>query len=72
MKKFALSFIWIMIILIGCSTHGNGSDECELIWSDEFEGSVIDWSMWSKTPRGKSNWCDAMSNADELLGLIIK
>ena len=38
----------------------------ELSWSDEFDGEEIDWSVWSKTPRNRSDWSNYMSGADEL------
>lgn len=60
---------WIIIVPVACSTQQDNFNEWELIWADEFEGSAIDWSMWSKTPRGKSDWCDAMSEVDELYDL---
>lgn len=68
-KKLVFSFIWIIVILLSCSTNQHVNGDWELIWEDEFEGSMIDWSMWSKTPRGESDWNDAMSNADELYDL---
>ncbi len=40
-----------------------------LAWQDEFDGSEIDWSVWSKTPRNISDWNNTMSDADELYEL---
>ncbi len=41
-------------------------DSWKLAWEDEFEGSEIDWSVWSKTKRGNSDWNNYMSSVDEL------
>ena len=68
-KNLIFSFIFIALILVGCTTNQNEQnkpDEWELVWVEEFEDSEIDWSTWSKTPRQGSNWNDAMSDADEL------
>lgn len=40
-----------------------------LAWADEFEGNDVDWTVWSKTPRGTSDWNNTMSNAGELYRL---
>ncbi len=40
-----------------------------LAWEDEFNGTEINWSVWSKTPRGTPDWNNTMSNAEELYQL---
>lgn len=40
-----------------------------LVWSDDFDGDQIDWTTWSKTPRNTPDWCNTMSDADELYQL---
>jgi len=43
-----------------------GDKSWVLSWSDEFNGEKIDWSIWSKTPRNRSDWNNTMSDAGEL------
>ncbi len=60
-----------MILLNECSYEpikDRPSDESwELIWQDEFDGTEIDWNVWSKSQRGTSDWNNYMSSADELI-----
>lgn len=37
-----------------------------LDWQDTFDAPEIDWTVWSKIPRGTTNWNDMMSPADNL------
>lgn len=38
----------------------------KLVWSDEFNGKQPDWKVWSKTPRNRANWGDAMTDDERL------
>lgn len=56
----ALSFVGVML---SCQPR----PEWQLVWSDEFnEDGVIDLEIWSKIPRGRSDWDRHMSNHDPL------
>ena len=65
-NKIFLYLFSFLIIVAGCKKKH--ADSWILIWEDEFDNSEINWEMWSKTPRGKSNWNDAMSD-DELYNI---
>lgn len=41
----------------------------KLAWAEEFDGDKLDETIWSKTPRAKSDWNSKMSDADELFEL---
>lgn len=45
------------------------ADRWKLTWCEEFNDSWIDWDVWSKTPRHKSNWNDTMTDADDLYAI---
>lgn len=45
------------------------SSPWKLIWCEEFNDSRIDWNVWTKTPRNKSNWNDTMTDAEDLYEL---
>lgn len=66
-NKIFLYLFSFLIIVAGCKKKH--ADSWILIWEDEFDNSEINWEMWSKTPRGKSNWNDAMSDASELYNI---
>nr|WP_121272922.1 hypothetical protein [Pedobacter schmidteae] len=38
------------------------NNKWKLIWKDDFNGSVIDSTKWSKIPKGGSDWNKHMSN----------
>lgn len=40
--------------------------EWKLIWEENFDGESIDYGVWSKIPRGKSDWNNYMSDYDSL------
>ena len=40
-----------------------------LVWHDEFDSKVLDTAVWSKIPRGKSNWAVHMSKDESLYAL---
>ena len=41
--------------------EGRESKPWKLVWSDEFEGSELDTTKWSRTPEGSSDWNRHMS-----------
>lgn len=56
---FSLSFI---IILISCAD--SEKDEWKLVWEENFNQPGLDNSVWSKIPRGLSDWNKFMSDYD--------
>lgn len=50
-------------------SRSEATGEWELAWQDDFNGPDIDWSVWSKIPRGTANWNDVMSSADTLYAI---
>ena len=52
-----------MISLPAC-TEKQASNDWVLVWEDEFEGESFDESVWSKIPRGHSDWNDQMDEND--------
>ena len=57
-----LAVSW-MISLPAC-TEKQTSNDWVLVWEDEFEGETFDESVWSKIPRGHSDWNDQMDESD--------
>jgi beta-glucanase (GH16 family) len=68
MKKMWIIMLWVVIMLPACQKTDKPAG-WELVWSEEFDGKLIDTNIWSKTPRGKSNWNNTMSDADELYAI---
>ena len=46
-----------------CSDKRN-VEEWSLVWEDNFDGPTFDESVWSKIPRGHSDWNDQMDLND--------
>lgn len=66
MEKRANIFLSIILICIvyGCKQENDG---WKLTWEENFDNDgVIDEQVWSKIPRGKSDWNNYMSDNDEL------
>lgn len=41
----------------------------QLAWEENFDKPEIDWTVWSKIPRNKSDWNNTMASYDELFEL---
>ena len=68
MRKVFISLMLLlaaswMISLPAC-TEKQASNDWVLVWEDEFEGETFDESVWSKIPRGHSDWNDQMDEND--------
>ena len=68
MRKVFISLMLLlaaswMISLPAC-TEKQTSNDWVLVWEDEFEGESFDESVWSKIPRGHSDWNDQMDEND--------
>ncbi|MBR1574874.1 MAG: glycoside hydrolase family 16 protein [Bacteroidales bacterium] len=62
---FLLSVIWTLF-LAGCARQEDG---WKLVWEDDFSGTELDSSSWSRVPPGKSDWNDMMSLREDLVYL---
>lgn len=60
--KSKLLLAAVCCILASCNT-----DKWILDWSEEFEGTSLDESVWSRTDRGRSDWQNTQSKRPELL-----
>ena len=58
-----LSVIAAGMIMTSCSDK-QATKEWTLVWEDNFDGSSFDESIWSKIPRGHSDWNDQMDLND--------
>lgn len=61
MKKNLISILMILLF-ISCTT----TPKMTLVWSEEFDGTTLNDSIWSKIPRGGSDWNNYMSSYDSL------
>ena len=69
MKKVTFLFIAFALLcgIASCSEKKeNQSPRLQLVWEENFDGSTIDEAVWSKIPRGKSDWNNTMSDHDAL------
>lgn len=65
MKKTLLPpLITILFVLIACTPSAN---QWKLVWQDDFDQTNgFDTSVWTKIPRGTSDWNNYMSDYDPL------
>ncbi len=68
MRLFRTSLIALSTLMMSCSSQSN-KNNWNLQWSEEFNQSTLDTSMWSKIPRGGSDWNRHMSSLDTLFEL---
>lgn len=61
MKKL-LTPILLSLIFMSCAT----TPKLTLVWTENFDGTTINDSIWTKIPRGGSDWCNYMSDYDSL------
>lgn len=54
---------------ISCSPPKNTSN-WNLVWEENFDGTDIDFSVWSKIPRGLHDWNNYMSDYDSLYAVV--
>lgn len=64
MKK--IIFVFAITTLLSCQTKQSGWVE---VWSEDFNSSTLDTAIWSKIPRGSSDWNNYMSDFDSLYEL---
>ena len=69
MKKFFIPTMMVLaasflLTMPACTEKKQQADEWTLVWEDDFNGSTFDESVWSKIPRGHSDWNDQMDTND--------
>lgn len=58
------------VILLGsCISNESKRNGWKLVWEENFDGGEIDTTIWSKIPRGGSDWDNYMSSYDSLYAL---
>jgi beta-glucanase (GH16 family) len=76
MNKYLLIFCSGIVLLASCKVlpstiednrvylqkQGREKTKWKLVWKDDFNGTAIDTSKWSKADQGKSDWNKHMSN----------
>ena len=62
MKIRTLFLALLLIAGCACSTQ----PQWHLVWEENFDGSEIDGSVWTRIPRGSSDWNDMMSLREDL------
>jgi hypothetical protein len=68
MRKIFVPFFILLVVsfvvsMPSCSNK-QSSNEWTLVWEDEFDGNTFDETVWSKIPRGHSDWNDQMDEND--------
>lgn len=66
MKKL-ITPLFAALLFIGCST--TKTPTMTLVWTENFDETTLNDSIWSKIPRGGSDWCNYMSSYDSLYAL---
>lgn len=64
--KIIISTICLTLLLFSCKSIETNSDKWTLTWEENFNDTVLDSSIWSKIPRGTSDWNNYMSDYDSL------
>ena len=60
---------FLAAVLLVASSLISCQKDWKLVWQEEFEGEEIDWTVWSKIPRGKPDWKHYMCDNDTLFDL---
>ena len=60
MKRILIIATAVILLAGGC-----GPGDKVPTWAEEFNGNEIDWSVWSKIPRGTPHWQIHMSDCDD-------
>ncbi len=65
--KRSILFIWVCLCVIGMAASCGQDDGWTLEWVEEFDGEDgLDTAVWSRIPRGRSDWNNYMSDCDSL------
>ena len=60
--------ILLMLIAFVATSSAQEHRRYALVWHDEFNSGVLDETVWSKTPRSRSDWAMHMSSDERLFG----
>ena len=52
------------LIPVSC---GNDAGPWKLVWSEDFDGPVLDTAAWTRVPRGQNDWDNTMSLREDLV-----
>ena len=62
--KNAATLLIFSLILAGCVN--NARQGWRLVWEEDFDGPMIDESVWTRIPKGINDWNDMMSLREDL------
>ena len=62
--KNAATFLILSLLLAGCVNTAR--QEWHLVWEEDFDGPIIDESVWTRIPKGANDWNDMMSLREDL------
>ncbi|MFI3295353.1 MAG: family 16 glycosylhydrolase [Rikenellaceae bacterium] len=65
MKNLLTPLALVAVMLSSCQSTKT-SPEFNLVWHEDFNGSSLDETVWSKIPRGGADWNNYMSDYDSL------
>lgn len=66
MKHFNLTAWLLLLCLPAVVSPAWGRPKWKLVWKEDFKGKTIDESVWSRVPKGPSDWDDMMSLRPDL------
>lgn len=64
MKQIFFPFAAAALLLCSCQEQPK---QWELVWSDDFNGSSLDTTVWSRTERGTPDWANTQSKDERCL-----
>ena len=64
-----LALLLAAMLLGSCMSDKGKGNEWKLVWEENFDGNEIDTTVWSKIPRGGSDWDNYMSSHDTLFNV---
>src|SRR5690606_18261357 len=64
-----IQFLICLSLLSSCRITKSTNDR-SLVWEENFDQEAFDPSVWSKIPRGKSDWQNMMSDSDSCYAMI--
>ncbi len=65
-----LALLLAVMLPSSCISDKSKSNEWELVWEENFDGNEIDTTIWSKIPRGGSQWDKYMCSHDTLYSVV--
>lgn len=67
MMRFKPTVLLLLLLcLLPVTATGKGPAGWKLVWKEDFKGKTIDESVWSRIPKGSSDWNDMMSLRPDL------